>query len=303
MLGTNLAVPAALLCIARQLEHLSSTRTLSSHPTVVRNHLILDIFMCYVLPIIYILLRAFMFLLIFFLTFFRLLDLVVQNHRFDLTEGIGCSASIDPSAIALSLMWIPPLLICGISIILFGLFLSRVRISNKSYQTSILALSIHNCTRHSSAHLAEYIGSRSAMTSSSFFRCLVVSLGTTITAGLVYIFCSFSGPALHPWSWAADPESMSKVNIVSSKSEVTSIQVAWWGGFVISILYLVLSFCLGEEARDIFQWIRKQATRERHFVLPIRCVSRIIYSMLQSTQYFLQYSEESTNVSTTKFTS
>lgn len=89
--------------------------------------------MCYLLPIIYILLRTFMFLLIFFSDIFRLLDLVVQNHRFDLTEGIGCSASIDPSAIALSLMWIPPLLICGISIIVFGLLFSCMRISNKSY--------------------------------------------------------------------------------------------------------------------------------------------------------------------------
>ena len=61
MLGANLALPAAFLCIFRQLELLSSTRTIPCHPKVVRNWLIFDIFMCYLLPILYILLRTFNF--------------------------------------------------------------------------------------------------------------------------------------------------------------------------------------------------------------------------------------------------
>ncbi|KAF8809927.1 hypothetical protein BYT27DRAFT_7093150 [Phlegmacium glaucopus] len=65
---------------------------------------------------------------------------------------------------------------------------------------------------------------------------------------------------------------MSEVNIVSSQIDVETIQVAWWGGFVVSSLYLLLSFCLGEETRDIFQWIRQQVTRERRFILPIQWV-------------------------------
>ena len=61
MLGVNLALPAAFLCVSRQLELLSSMRPISSHPTVVRNRMILDILFCYLLPIIYILLRTFYF--------------------------------------------------------------------------------------------------------------------------------------------------------------------------------------------------------------------------------------------------
>lgn len=59
MLGANLAIPAAFLCVSRQLELLSSMRTIPSHPTVVRNRLMFDIFMCYLLPIFYMLLRTF----------------------------------------------------------------------------------------------------------------------------------------------------------------------------------------------------------------------------------------------------
>ena len=124
MLGANLALPAAFLCISRQLELLSSTRSIPCHPTVVRNWLIFDIFMCYLLPILYMLLRTFSFLPLLCLIlfwYFRPPDLVVQNHRFDLVENFGCSPSVDPSAVGILIMWIPPLLICSITIVFFGL--------------------------------------------------------------------------------------------------------------------------------------------------------------------------------------
>ena len=131
MLGANLALPAAFLCISRQLELLSSTRTIPCHPTVIRNWLIFDIFMCYLLPIIYILLRKynlFHSLSNPFPDIFCPPDLVVQNHRFDLVENFGCSTSVDPSAVGILLMWIPPLLICSISIVFFGLLFPHVRV-------------------------------------------------------------------------------------------------------------------------------------------------------------------------------
>ena len=135
MLGANVALPAAFLCVSRQLELLSSTRAIPSHPTVVRNWLIFDICMCYLLPIIYILLRTFnsSFPLSILSDIFPPSDLLVQNHRFDLVENFGCSASVDPSVIGISLVWIPPLLICSISIVFFGLHLSHVKVFQKSY--------------------------------------------------------------------------------------------------------------------------------------------------------------------------
>jgi hypothetical protein len=110
---------------------------------------------------------------------------------------------------------------------------------------------------------------------------------TMIATGLVNIFCSFSGPALHPWSWATVHASMGEVNIVSSQDELGSIQLAWWGGFGVTGFYLLLSFCLGEETRDIYKWIRKETTREQRFVLPMQCVFHFLFK-LQSTQFFCQ---------------
>ena len=110
------------------------------------------------------------------------------------------------------------------------------------------------------------------MNASSFYRYLFISITTAITTGLVSLLGSFSGPSLHPWSWATVHASMSEVNIVSSPDQLRSIQLAWWGGFVVTVLYLLLSCCLGEETRDIFKWIRRKTTREDPFVLPMQCV-------------------------------
>jgi pheromone a factor receptor len=124
------------------------------------------------------------------------------------------------------------------------------------------------------------------MNSSSFYRCLVISMTTTITAGLVSLLGSFSGLSLHPWSWATVHASMSEVNIVSSQDQLGPIQLAWWGGFVVTVLYLLLSFCLGEETRDIFKWIREKTTRKERFVLPMQCVFfSCRFSKFRSTQY------------------
>jgi pheromone a factor receptor len=67
-------------------------------------------------------------------------DLIVQDHRFDLVENFGCSASVDPSAVGVALVWIPPLLMCSLCFIFFGLLLSRARMLKKSYLQHLLQL-------------------------------------------------------------------------------------------------------------------------------------------------------------------
>lgn len=144
----------------------------------------------------------------------------------------------------------------------------------------IAAFSIRNALRHSSGRLSIHLESRSTMNASSFYRCLFISMTTTITTGLVSLLKSFSGPSLHPWSWTAAHASMSEVDIVSSRDQFASIQLSWWGGFVVTVLYLLLSYSLGEETRDIFKWIRQKTTRKDQFVLPMQCVLSCHFSNL-----------------------
>ena len=132
------------------------------------------------------------------------------------------------------------------------------------------------------------------MNASSFYRYLFISMITTITSGLVSLLRSFTGPALHPWLWASVRASMSEINIVSSREQLGFIQLAWWGGFVVTVLYLLLSYCLGEETRDIFKWIRQKTTREERFVLPMQCVLSCHFLSLRFTQFFSQRKQKET---------
>jgi len=53
MLGANIALPGALVCISRQLELVSSSKKIHSDPIVKRNRTILEFLLCYVVPMIY----------------------------------------------------------------------------------------------------------------------------------------------------------------------------------------------------------------------------------------------------------
>lgn len=53
MLGTTIALPGALLCIAMELRLVASERKLSTSPIVLRNRKILELVLCYIIPVIY----------------------------------------------------------------------------------------------------------------------------------------------------------------------------------------------------------------------------------------------------------
>ena len=53
MLGTAIALPGAFLCIAMELRLMASDRKLSANPIVIRNRKLLEVFLCYILPVLY----------------------------------------------------------------------------------------------------------------------------------------------------------------------------------------------------------------------------------------------------------
>ncbi|KAF8154019.1 pheromone A receptor-domain-containing protein [Crassisporium funariophilum] len=236
MLGANIALPGAFLCIARQLELVSSTRTFSFDPKVLRNRMFLEVLLCYILPVIY-----------------MSLHLITQDHRFDLVKDLGCSASIHPSTPAFMLTWIPLLLLCSVSFV----------------------LSVHNACRLNSTRFSIHLSTRSTMSSSLFVRRLITCMTMTGALSLIAIFSLFSVPIYKPWiSWNSVHASMTIIDVISSMDEIKTVQLAWWGVFVVSILYILLVLGLGEESRDIYkslgeQLVRQAQQQQPRFVLPI----------------------------------
>ncbi|KAF8963271.1 pheromone A receptor-domain-containing protein [Flammula alnicola] len=245
MLGANIALPGALLCIAIQLQLVSSSKKISTNPTVLRNRTILELFLCYIIPLIY-----------------MSSHLIVQHHRFDIVKDLGCSASTHPSTIGFLVTWLPPVLTCSIVFVFSG-------------------VSAHNASR--TVSFADHLQSRSSMDPSLFFRRLATCVILTGALCILSFSALFSVPKSEPWtSWASVHALMNQVNIVQVQENVdptephgdlTSIQVAWWGIFVVSVVYILQSFTIGEEARDAFRWIGEQVTRKRdlprRLVLPI----------------------------------
>lgn len=182
-------------------------------------------------------------------------DFIAQDHRFDLVKDFGCSASIHPSTPALITMWLPPMLVCGLSFITSGEFRSI-------HMTPLLTpplpgLAIHNSFRLTFSRFSTHVEARSPLSSSLFFRRITISLVTTGVLFIVNLFSVFSTSVFRPWtSWSSVHAAIKVISIVDSRDDVKSIQLAWWGVPVVSIIYILLSLAMGEETRDLFKSVR-----------------------------------------------
>lgn len=95
-----------------------------------------------------------------------------------------------------------------------------------------------------------------------------------IAGSLILISLSslFSVHSFQSWvSWDSVHASMGTVEILQAEDDINDVQFAWWSTFAISVIYIVLSFVIGEEARDSYRWVHEQLTRKREvpkLVLP-----------------------------------
>lgn len=120
MIGINLALPAACLCICMHLEHVASARPGPLLIAEKRRRRIFELVMCFGLPIIFMGLREYLLPHVGGLLTQALIDYVVQGHRFDIMQGYGCRPSTYFSIPALFVVWIPPLILASIGIVYSG---------------------------------------------------------------------------------------------------------------------------------------------------------------------------------------
>ncbi|KAF8060136.1 pheromone A receptor-domain-containing protein [Lyophyllum atratum] len=228
LLGASVALPGACLCISRGLELASSSRPIANDPKSQTRRVLLEFILCYIVPLLY-----------------MTLHFVSQDHRFDLIQDYGCSASVHPSTLGLTIMWLPPIILCFGSFVLAG-------------------IAIHHSFRRPAATFSVHLESRSPLTSSLFVRRVTVSITTTCLLFVVSLFSVFSVSGFRPWvSWSSVHASMTVVDVVQSRDDIKSIQLTWWGIPAVSIVYIILSFTIGQEARDSFKWIRGRVRQIR----------------------------------------
>jgi pheromone a factor receptor len=122
-----------------------------------------------------------------------------------------------------------------------------------------------------------HIESRSPFTASLFIRRIAISFIMTESLCLVCLFSVLSISKFESWTlWSAVHAEFSVINVVTSPDDVVGIQLPWWGIPALSIMYIFLSFVIGEEVRDASKWLREMVFRvERRrtlfpMVLPIQ---------------------------------
>jgi pheromone a factor receptor len=137
LIGSNVALPAACLCLLRNLDEISSNREPTPNILAKRDHRMFDATMCILLPIVYVCLRE-------CLNSFKMTcqsnitaDFFVQDRRFDIIQDFGCQAAIYPSTLAIILMWLLPLFICVTALVFFGTLSASFSIETKHSQRII----------------------------------------------------------------------------------------------------------------------------------------------------------------------
>ncbi|KAJ7908598.1 pheromone A receptor-domain-containing protein [Mycena leptocephala] len=205
-MAASVGLPAASLCINHRLYEIASVppaAVLSKHTK--RRAIIVDSFISGLFPSLYI-----------------VLQLVVQRHRFNILEDIGCTVDLYDSLPTYFIAYTAPTLLS------FG-----------SFVYCALAMSAMSASR---ANLAEVLSPHKNLTPSRFLRLTGLALATlflTIPLGLLNIAANATAAAL----------STQRSLWTASETNHLAVELARWMGPACALTFFAL-FGVAEEARE-----------------------------------------------------
>nr|QQL12041.1 mating-type protein STE3.2 [Hypsizygus marmoreus] len=168
MMGASVGLPASSLCINRRLYYISSAQAVMiTHADKLRNILV-DTLICVVFPVVFIALQY-----------------IVQGHRFDIFENIGCYPALfnTPLTYFLSIMW--PIVIGLISAV-------------------FCVLSLRSFARRR-VEFGQFLSSNTSLTISRYFRLMALAMSDivfTTPPAIFMLWLNLSATTVSPWvSW------------------------------------------------------------------------------------------------------
>nr|AAS46748.1 PDSTE3.3 mating-type pheromone receptor [Pleurotus djamor] len=235
IVGASYALPLCTLCICKHLEAVSSNRTVSFDHSDKRRRIIFESIMCFGLPMI-----------------FMALHYIVQGHRFDIFEGVGCQATVYISFPAVFLIWFPQLL-CSVVTLVYA------------------ALALYHFIRRRLTFAAHLQNSNSALTTNRYLRLIAMSItqmiyGTVLTSVNLY---SNARHGLSPYtSWEDVHFNFSRIDVYPKMfipPKLYSLMLLFWWTMPVSALIFFIFFGFGEEAKKEYSkywsWIRRTIFR------------------------------------------
>ncbi|KAF9040045.1 pheromone A receptor-domain-containing protein [Panaeolus papilionaceus] len=238
IIGANVALPAACLCICIHLEQVSSLRLSGVNARDRRRRQFFELGMCIGLPLI-----------------IMALHYIVQGHRFDIIEDYGCRPTTYYSIPGIFLVWLPPILIAVASLTFAGLAMRHFLIRRLSF----------------AAHLQN---SNSALTTSRYFRLIAMSavqMFWSIGATSYSLWFTVTNVPIRPWTTWDDVHSDwlridNFPSILTPPQVQKAFYVLWWLVPASTFLFVVF-FSFGKDATDEYKkcisWVKVHVFRQR----------------------------------------
>ncbi|KAJ7642964.1 fungal pheromone STE3G-protein-coupled receptor, partial [Mycena polygramma] len=198
-MAASVGIPAASLCINRRLYQIASVKVVSISKAEKRRAALIDALICVLFPLVYVAMQY-----------------IVQGHRFNIYEQIGCYPALYNSIpmYFISTMW-PPLIGCVSAI--YGVLSLRAFTKRRAAFAQFLAPA--SSSPHSSASALP------GLTASRYLRLMALSFTAillTTPLGIFAIWLNLTATPVGPWRSLSDTHFMF--------SRVEEVPAFFWRG-------------------------------------------------------------------------
>lgn len=227
LLGAGVGITASTLCISRRLHTIATVQNVSISRSDKRRTVIIDLCIAVGIPFLV-----------------MALHYVVQPHRYDILEDIGCYAAIYNTIPAYFLVFMWPVLLGLISFVYSALTFRAF------WQRRL--------------QLAQFVSSNAALNVSRYIRLMMLAVTDmllTVPLGAFSIYLGTHGVELSPWiSWDETHYNFSRVQLVpalfwrSDAAFQSSVELTRWL-FVVSAFIFFALFGFAGEAQKHYKLV------------------------------------------------
>ncbi|KAH7325450.1 GPCR fungal pheromone mating factor, partial [Rhizoctonia solani] len=228
MIAASVGLSASSLCINRRLYHILHPQYVHSDAKTKRRTVMIDLATALGLPALVMILHT-----------------VVQGHRYDIIEDVGCYPTTYATLLAIPMVFMWPILVG-----LVGLF-----------YTILTICELVNRRRQLSTTLSS---SRAGMSSSQYFRLMALAatdLLFSTSLSLFVLITNLRANPQNPWiSWADTHQGFSKVKFFSwavvelSPLFETALQISRWSPPALGIAFFFYFGISGEAVAEYRRW-------------------------------------------------